>query len=437
MSNTIETHFLTELRKRQRQQKRQTLFQTATLILLFCLGCTLAYVTYAAPVVGCLVTIVVFAIAAIQHSTNINFSNKQIRYVLGFSLLALAFIYQGNPNLLNVPVGNLYVRLVHNPLPQTQTISTGWPWTTEQHLHPAIVNMPADADTSIQSVARYILQQESDPQQQVKAVHDYVLKHLSYDTDVLTTGQRPPQDAENVFLAKKAVCEGYAKLFQALGKAVGLDVVYLTGDVRRDLAPIDVIPKLYRATSPRYDWTLHAWNAVKIDDGWQLVDTTWDDSDRRYTSNYLMPPAKVMISSHLPTLSAWQLLEEQKNKQTFEQAPILLPAFFGENLELISPNSYTTKAKNTGKIQIQQPLDYQRKIVAVTKKEKNNDFSIWDWSKAEESTKRICQSQPMGNNKTEIMCDLADAGTYQVFLISIDKTTGDWFRLGQLKFHVA
>jgi transglutaminase/protease-like cytokinesis protein 3 len=81
-----------------------------------------------------------------------------------------------------------------------------------------------------------------------------------------------------VFKTHKAVCEGYANLFLELGQEVGLDVAYIRGKVRQDLAPLDLIPEAFRLINPTYDWTLHAWNAVKVGGYWQLVDTTWDDS---------------------------------------------------------------------------------------------------------------------------------------------------------------
>ena len=64
-----------------------------------------------------------------------------------------------------------------------------------------------------------------------------------------------------------------------------------------------------RLLNSNYDWTLHAWNAVKVADNWQLVDTTWDDSDSgKYSADYLMPPPEAMIASHIPQHSDWQLI---------------------------------------------------------------------------------------------------------------------------------
>ena len=39
---------------------------------------------------------------------------------------------------------------------------------------------------------------------------------------------------EQVFLTGKAVCEGYANLFIALGREIGVEVVFIGGKVRRD-----------------------------------------------------------------------------------------------------------------------------------------------------------------------------------------------------------
>ena len=112
-------------------------------------------------------------------------------------------------------------------------------------------------EKSIKSVAEYIAQQESDPYLRIKALHDYVISRVTYDVNVLKTGLRPAQDAQTVFSTRKAVCEGYANLFMALGRAIGVDVVFIGGKVRRDLAPVDLIPTTLRLLNSNYDWTLY------------------------------------------------------------------------------------------------------------------------------------------------------------------------------------
>ncbi|MEM8806702.1 MAG: transglutaminase domain-containing protein [Cyanobacteria bacterium P01_G01_bin.38] len=252
----------------------------------------------------------------------------KLQYWFGLTLMLLAITYRVSPALFENPVSGLYTRLVYNPSPLTT--ASAWPWQSEQTIHPAVANIPPEAETSIDVVAQYITQQEPDPFLRVKAIHDYVISRISYDIDVLKTGKRPSQQAHSVFDSHKAVCEGYSRLFAALGRASGLEAIYVRGKVRRDLAPLDVIPKRFRLAKIRYDWTAHAWNAVKIDNSWYLVDTTWDDSAAddsaaAYSTSYLMPPPETMIASHLPKLINWQLLSQPKNQKAFEQTPLLTP----------------------------------------------------------------------------------------------------------------
>ena len=56
-----------------------------------------------------------------------------------------------------------------------------------------------------------------------------------------------------------------------LAQIVGLQSYYIEGSI---LVPVDV--------------TEHAWNVVKLDDEWLVVDTTWDDTQTgKYTWMHL------------------------------------------------------------------------------------------------------------------------------------------------------
>ncbi len=363
------------------------------------------------------------------------------KYFIGFTLLLIALIYQANPLLITNPVNNFFTRLVYQPTPPK--LNSPWPWTDNKTIHPIVANMPSEVETSIKSVAEYIAKKESDPYLQVKALHDYVISRVTYDLEVLTTGIRPSQDAQTVFQTHKAVCEGYANLFMALGQTIGTKVVYVPGKVRRDLAPIELIPKLLRFLKSDYDWTLHAWNAVKIADNWQLVDTTWDDSDSdalssSYSADYLMPPPQVMSMSHFPSLVNWQLSPVLLNQNTFEKQPILAPQFFTDKLSLISPTEYETRVKNAAEILIKPPLNYQKKIAAIFTKTKEVEFSIGDLPKDNQSIEerqqdfKKCQSQQNPHGEIQISCQFTEVGDYQVLVFSSGKKVSP---IGRLKFH--
>lgn len=157
----------------------------------------------------------------------------------------------------------------------------------------------------------------------IKMLHDWVSLHITYDTEALFSGRVPPQDTASVLRKKRAVCEGYARLFQALVTASGAECVIIRGEVRLPLR------------KEKRETLSHAWNAVKIRNEWYLVDTTWDAGflsgegyKPRYSTAYLFIPAHEMISTHLPEDPVWQLLENRVTRDEFFRRPLLTGPYF-------------------------------------------------------------------------------------------------------------
>jgi hypothetical protein len=466
MSDNLEKSFL-EVARKLKKKKRKRLAQRITLF--FAISALLAGAVYWFSIGGSIIkignltvdrstlifsiiglsSIVSFIIYTIKNqrsrrlhnfsllsSLKIQFNRlKRVKrqYLFGFSLLFVVIIAQANLDLILNPFNNWMVQLRYNPKPPT--LNSPWPWKERATIHPAVANMPSDIETSIKSVAEYIAKQEPDPYLRIKALHDYVISRVTYDTDVLKGSIRPSQNAETVFATRKGVCEGYAKLFMALGKEIGIDVVYIKGKVRRDLAPIDLIPPALRAVNSGYDWTLHAWNAVKVLDNWQLVDTTWDDSESPsdYKADYFLPPPQVMAIGHFPNESAWQLLEPPKSYDAFEKQAILEPEFFAQGLTLVSPTEYKTTVQRLAKIDIEIPLNKQQTIGAVFTKVAGEAW--WDFLQEKREQKpdfEWCQSQENLSGKTQISCQFPKAGDYQVFILSRERSSSP---IGILKFH--
>ena len=100
-----------------------------------------------------------------------------------------------------------------------------------------------------------------------KKIHDYVVNRVTYDNDLLEGLNQSPSDSKwlchssftayGALTKGKAVCEGYAKLFQYLCYETGIPCIPVIG------------------TSNQQN---HMWNAVQIDGDWYHTDTTWDDT---------------------------------------------------------------------------------------------------------------------------------------------------------------
>jgi transglutaminase/protease-like cytokinesis protein 3 len=204
----------------------------------------------------------------------------------------------------------------------------GWPFAPT--LHPIVVALPPEAETSIESVARYIAEHEADPVQRVKALHDYVADRVAYDVPALRTRDFPPQDAKAVFERRTAVCAGSAALLAELGRVAGIEIVVVVGDAR--------------GADGLFDGTGHAWNAINLGGRWYLADPTWDaghvDGDRfvkEYETGYLLAPPEVFVASHMPDDPKWQLLSTPLSQGDFIRQPHLRPGFAALDLRLLEP----------------------------------------------------------------------------------------------------
>ncbi len=83
-----------------------------------------------------------------------------------------------------------------------------------------------------------------------KAVHDYVVANVRYDT-----GYRE-YSAYAALIKGKAVCQGYALLMQKMLAEAGIETRIITGSAGGEL---------------------HAWNLVRLAGNWYHLDATWND----------------------------------------------------------------------------------------------------------------------------------------------------------------
>lgn len=91
------------------------------------------------------------------------------------------------------------------------------------------------------------------------SLHNYIINTTSYDYERLSDGTLPDvsYSAAGALIHKVAVCEGYSEATKLLLNLAGIDCEIVYGST---------------TTSPS-----HAWNIVKINNDWYMLDTTFDD----------------------------------------------------------------------------------------------------------------------------------------------------------------
>ena len=289
-------------------------------------------------------------------------------------------------------------------------------WPQPAAADPAIVNMPDEAQRSIDSVGAYIQAHFVDPRDRAKAVHDFVVLRLTYDQASFHaimdhTGEPAPQDAESVFASRTGVCEGYARLMVALGKASGVEIAYVVGSIRdaqRRVADGD--DTSVKAALEGYG---HAWNAVKLGDHWELIDATWDDPTGgapTLRSTYLFIPPKLMLLDHLPDSSGWQLVDKPISAGEFVRQPMMSPDIGRFGLTLLDP----TRAQVSVDGEIAITLDNPRKASVTAVARIDGSGGSGQHCEVASIDRRTLVHCKLGDGAYEIQLFAGDAGAMQL-----------------------
>ncbi len=205
------------------------------------------------------------------------------------------------------------------------------------------------------------------------------------------------------------MCAGYAKLFVAVAKAAGLEAVYVTGDAK--------------GANGEVDGAGHAWNAVKLEGAWYLVDTTWDSGSvgsqgftKGYKTDYLFTPPAIMRATHLPNDDKWQI-EAPISRGEFMRTPQLAPDFFKRRMKLSAPDRSQTSVDGSATIVVDNPAG-QFLMVSYT-------------SKAGGASTR-CEVQ--GTSTLTATCNFAADGEYRVLLFGAAERYTTYWAMGELQF---
>ena len=102
-------------------------------------------------------------------------------------------------------------------------------------------------------------------EEQIRAIHDWIVKNTKYDTNY------KQHNAHETLNDHLAVCSGYSDLFNAFMDLLGIPCKVIEGT----------------STNNSGQTGDHAWNAVKLNDGyWYYVDVTYDDPLYNGRSDY-------------------------------------------------------------------------------------------------------------------------------------------------------
>lgn len=161
--------------------------------------------------------------------------------------------------------------------------------------------------------------------EKARALYVWLAENISYDAKSINKNKYGDNTAEGVLKSKKAVCAGYANLFELLGKQMGLDILTLGGYSKN--------------TDDEQEWYFvdeeadHAWNVIRIDGEWKVFDATWaagiayDDKKGRmvfkkqYTDNWFNLSPYEAIFTHFPEDTSLMFTKSKITLEEYEKFP--------------------------------------------------------------------------------------------------------------------
>ena len=150
---------------------------------------------------------------------------------------------------------------------------------------------------------------------------------------------------ESIFKLGKAVCQGYARLFKKMGEYLNLEVNMISGDGKGEGSLIGEVPT----------GSNHAWNSVKINGDWYLIDATWGRNNgdiQNVKVHYFCTNPEYFIRSHFPEEEKWQLLKKPVKKEEYTKMMFIKPDFYTYGFRKIIPDSTILKIDQEGQIKL-------------------------------------------------------------------------------------
>lgn len=194
----------------------------------------------------------------------------------------------------------------------------------------------------VRSVVAEINKTATNDFEKVKLAHDITALLISYDAASFWSGNLPPQDYFTVLKTGKSVCEGYANVFLEFCNQLKIECKKVSGYARG--VGFNLLTEQANIESN------HAWNMVKIDEKWYLVDCTWDSgymngkvSKQEYKTDWLFTKPEHFINSHFPDNARYQLISPELSTAELFSLPSLDPVFY----DVVSEHSDLSKINKT------------------------------------------------------------------------------------------
>jgi hypothetical protein len=164
---------------------------------------------------------------------------------------------------------------------------------------------PDNHRSSLISLTNYLVKPYATEQAKARSIYAWIVYNLTYDKALAKRKYLPKTSIKHILKTKRAVCSGYSQLFKEMCDIAGLECEIIVGYSSQ--------LRYEGKRRNRFANSDHAWNAVKIEGEWYLLDATWERKTKLEKSTsigwgyFLVDPTE-FVKDHLPEVPYWQLL---------------------------------------------------------------------------------------------------------------------------------
>jgi hypothetical protein len=188
---------------------------------------------------------------------------------------------------------------------------------------------PKSAENNVGSLAAYLQKGGKTDLEKARSIYVWLTKNVSYDDDGYNTENYGDLSPEGVLKSRKAVCSGFAALYDALGKEMGLEIKNISGYAKG----YGYVP------GTKFTESDHAWNMIRIDGQWRVFDATWGEgygktvngklkSTKSFDKFWFNADPHAAIFTHYPEDPSLTFVSPSISLQVYEKFPYIRKGYF-------------------------------------------------------------------------------------------------------------
>jgi hypothetical protein len=183
----------------------------------------------------------------------------------------------------------------------------------------------------------------------VRACFIWITHNIAYDVRAYNGSDLMAGSVDYALKKRKAVCSGYASLFKLLCDALDIECEIVTGYARGVGNSLVIHDKNIPSN--------HAWNAVKVNGTWRLLDATWAAGFvtekngilkkffRNFNETYFFTPPHKLVLNHFPNKHKFQFLPTPIKEKDFKSVPRFEHDYLNDSIVEVFPQGIPLKAK--------------------------------------------------------------------------------------------